>query len=59
VIPLTAGGALDLTIGQYLTAAGTSIAGEGIKPEVRVEDDPETEPDEALDGALRALDARS
>jgi carboxyl-terminal processing protease len=59
VIPLTAGGALDLTIGQYLTAAGTSIAGEGIRPDVRVEDDPETEADEALDGALRALDARS
>jgi carboxyl-terminal processing protease len=57
VIPLTAGGALDLTIGRYLTAAGTSIAGEGIKPEMMVEDDPRTEPDEALDRALRALGA--
>ena len=35
-----AGGALDLTIGEYLTADGTSILGEGVKPDVRVEDDP-------------------
>jgi carboxyl-terminal processing protease len=59
VIPLEAGGALDLTIGQYLTAAGTSIAGEGVKPEVRAEDDLRTgQVDEALDQALRALGAR-
>ncbi len=59
VIPLTAGGALDLTIGQYLTAAGTSIAGEGVKPEIRAEDDPRTErSDEALDQALQVLAPR-
>ena len=59
VIPLEAGGALDLTIGQYLTAAGTSIAGEGVKPAIRAEDDLRTEQvDEALDRALRALGAR-
>ena len=58
VIPLTAGGALDLTIGQYLTAAGTSIAGEGVKPAIRAEDDLRTERvDEALDQALRTLGA--
>jgi carboxyl-terminal processing protease len=56
VIPLDAGGALDLTIGQYLTADGTSIAGEGVRPEVRVADDPATEgSDEALDEALQVL----
>ncbi len=56
VIQLAAGGALDLTVGQYLTADGTSIAGEGIKPEVRVADDPRTEgSDEALDQALQVL----
>jgi carboxyl-terminal processing protease len=56
VLRLAAGGALDLTIGQYLTADGTSIAGEGIKPEVRVADDPRTErSDEALDRALQVL----
>ena len=53
VIPLDAGGALDLTIGQYLTADGTSILGEGVKPDVRAEDDPKTtRTDEGLDGAL-------
>ena len=53
VIPLDAGGALDLTIGQYLTADGTSILGEGVKPDVRAEDDPKTQSrDEGLDGAL-------
>ncbi len=61
VMQLPAGGALDLTIGQYLTADGTSILGEGVKPDVRVEDDPDTRndgdpdtrgDDEALDRAL-------
>ena len=42
VMDLPAGGALDLTIGQYLTADGTSILGVGVKPDVRVEDDPDT-----------------
>jgi carboxyl-terminal processing protease len=56
VIPLTAGGALDLTIGQYLTADGTSILGEGVKPQVRVEDDASTaDQDEALERALQVL----
>ena len=45
VMQLPAGGALDLTIGQYLTADGTSILGEGVKPDVRVEDDPDTRND--------------
>lgn len=58
VIPLDAGGALDLTVGQYLTADGSSIAGEGVKPQVRVEDDPRTpDADEALDEALATLGA--
>lgn len=53
VIPLDDGGAVDLTIGQYLTADGTSILGEGVKPDVRAEDDPKTEDvDEGLDAAL-------
>ncbi len=59
VIPLTAGGALDLTIGQYLTADGTSILGEGVKPQVRVEDDASTaDQDEALERALQVLSRR-
>jgi len=59
VIRLEEGGALDLTIGQYLTADGSSIAGEGVKPEVRTEDDPETpSEDEALERALTVLQQR-
>ena len=57
VIHLTEGGALDLTIGQYLTADGKSILGEGVKPQVRVEDDPSTAgTDEALERALQVVD---
>jgi carboxyl-terminal processing protease len=53
VIRLDEGGALDLTVGQYLTADGSSIAGEGVKPEVRVEDDRRTpSKDEALQRGL-------
>jgi carboxyl-terminal processing protease len=59
VIRLEEGGALDLTIGQYLTADGSSIAGEGVKPEVRTEDDPDTpREDEALERALAVLQQR-
>jgi carboxyl-terminal processing protease len=35
VINLPDGGALDLTVGRYFTADGTSLLGKGIKPEVR------------------------
>ncbi len=64
VLPLEAGGALDLTIGQYLTADGTSLAGKGILPDVRVEDDPKTEEDDeaferAAEVLARELDAES
>ena len=55
VIGLAAGGALDLTVGQYLTAAGISLAGKGIKPDVPASDDPKTPQDEALRTALRVL----
>jgi carboxyl-terminal processing protease len=56
VIDLPSGGALDLTIGEYLTADGSSILGEGVKPEVRAEDDPRTEGrDEGLERALEVL----
>lgn len=56
VMNLPAGGALDLTIGQYLTSNGTSILGVGVKPNVRVEDDPDTaDDDEGLDRALHVV----
>jgi carboxyl-terminal processing protease len=55
VIHLPAGGALDLTVGEYFTAAGVSLAGEGVKPDVRAADDPETPRDEALGAAVAEL----
>lgn len=55
VIHLESGGALDLTIGEYVTADGVSLAGKGIQPAVRATDDPHTKRDEALRRALRAL----
>lgn len=55
VIHLPAGGALDLTIGEYLTADGVSLTGEGVQPDARAVDDPETKPDEALQRALTTL----
>jgi carboxyl-terminal processing protease len=55
VIHLPAGGALDLTVGQYLTADGVSLANKGIRPDVRASDDPDTKRDEALQEGLSVL----
>ncbi len=65
VIELPNGGALDLTAGVYLTPDGRRIGGAGngedengltgIKPDVKASDDPETDPDEALEEALETL----
>jgi carboxyl-terminal processing protease len=55
VIHLGAGGALDLTVGQYFTASGESLFPDGIEPEVRALDRPGTRPDEALRIALDQL----
>jgi carboxyl-terminal processing protease len=55
VIPLDNGGALDLTVGEYLTRDGTSINGTGIAPQVRAKDNPSTKPDEGLNRALQVL----
>ena len=42
VIHLPAGGALDMTVGKYFTADGTSLLGTGIKPDVHAADNPNT-----------------
>jgi carboxyl-terminal processing protease len=55
VIPLKNGGALDLTVGQYLTRNGTSINDIGIPPQVKAKDNPSTKPDEGLNRALQVL----
>lgn len=57
VIGLEHGGALDLTVGEYVTSEGESLAGAGIKPDVRVKDDPKSKSDEALRRALREVAA--
>jgi len=58
VIELDNGGALDLTVGEYLTRNGDSLAGEGLEPEVPAKDRPATSPDEGLRQALDALAAK-
>jgi carboxyl-terminal processing protease len=55
VIHLAAGGALDLTIGRYFTANGSSLLGKGIKPEVPARDKKGTRADDALKKALSVL----
>ncbi len=55
VIPLKNGGALDLTVGEYLTRNGTSINGTGIAPQVKAKDNPKTKPDEGRERALQVL----
>jgi carboxyl-terminal processing protease len=58
VIPLKNGGALDLTVGEYLTRNGTSINGTGIAPQVKAKDNPKTKPDEGRERALQVLSAQ-
>jgi carboxyl-terminal processing protease len=63
VIELDSGGAIDLTVGEYVTSEGRSLAGKGVRPDVRAEDDlvtrgasePTTDRDEALRRGLRVL----
>jgi carboxyl-terminal processing protease len=60
VVPLSNGGALDITVGQYFTPKGTNLGkglkpGQGVHPQVEAKDDPKTAPDEALDAGLKAL----
>lgn len=55
LIELPNGGGLDLTVGEYLPAGGRAINGRGLKPSVKVEDDPKTERDEALRRALEVV----
>ncbi len=57
VIELENGGALDLTVGEYLTRDGDSINKIGIEPDVPAPDRPATKPDEGLRRALETLGA--
>ncbi len=55
VVPLSNGGALDLTVGRYFLPSGENIGTKGIVPKTKARDDPRTPRDEALPVALRAL----
>jgi carboxyl-terminal processing protease len=55
IIHLDGGGALDLTVGRYFTADGTSLLGKGITPDVQVRADDGTKRDETLQKALNVL----
>ena len=62
VMPLSNGGALDITVGQYFLPSGRNLGGPGVgrgsglKPDVRAENDPDTmETDEGLDRALSVI----
>jgi carboxyl-terminal processing protease len=57
VIELEHGGALSLTVGEYLTADGVSLARKGIRPDVKARDLRSTDADEGLREALRVLGA--
>jgi carboxyl-terminal processing protease len=55
VLGLSNGGELDLTVGEFFTADGISLAPRGIQPDVRAKDNPRTKVDEGLRRALRVL----
>ncbi len=55
VIHLKGGAALDLTVGEYLTANGTSILGTGVKPDVHVADGNPANGDQQLAKGLQVV----
>ncbi len=62
VRPLSNGGALDITVGEYFTPKGRNLGGGGVKkgagiePEIKARDDAATENrDEALEVALKTV----
>jgi carboxyl-terminal processing protease len=57
---LSNGGALKLTVGEYFTPTGVNLAESGgIHPEVKVQDDPRTKVDEAIQRAFGVLARRA
>lgn len=55
VIDLDSGGALDLTVGEFFTADGVSLAGKGLKPDVKAPLAPDARRDTQLDKAYEVL----
>jgi carboxyl-terminal processing protease len=56
--PLSSGRALKLTTATYLTPLGADLAGHGIRPLVKVDNDPLTRRDEMIRAAERVLSAK-
>lgn len=59
VQPLSNGGLLDITVGQYFLPNGENIGDKGVQPSVKARDDVETDRDEALPVALSELVERA
>jgi carboxyl-terminal processing protease len=61
--PISNGGALDITVGEYFTPNGHNLGGggvregAGIKPDIYASDNPRTQADEALQTAERTVAA--
>jgi carboxyl-terminal processing protease len=55
VQPLSNGGLLDITVGQYFLPNGENIGNKGVTPNVKASDDADTPRDEALPIALYTL----
>jgi carboxyl-terminal processing protease len=58
VIPLTNGGSLDLSVGEFVTASGQSLAGGGLDPDVVVRDSRAEGSDRQLQRAFGVLAGR-
>jgi len=56
LLDLSNGGELDLTVGEFFTADGISLAPQGIHPDVYAKDNPNTKADEGLQRALAVLE---
>jgi carboxyl-terminal processing protease len=59
VQPLSNGGLLDITVGQYFLPNGENIGDKGVKPTVKARDDVDTDRDEALPIALDELASKA
>lgn len=55
VTELDNGGAVSLTVGRYELPGRHFITKAGLAPDLKVEDNPKTDPDEALDASFKAL----
>jgi carboxyl-terminal processing protease len=59
VQPLSNGGVLDMTVGEYFLPNGENLGHKGIVPKIKARDNPKTKRDEGLPTALDALSAKA